>query len=316
VVNVAVDGLECEQQEDLQRHQRESGRSHAACRGRRGASLASGHKRQKNRYKQCDDKDRIDDSGEGDVRGGAEPAGIAQLELRAPQHNVEVIGDWLEIAIDWRRGQRPKLFANLLHAIGHHAEGDEVFANVLCFQIPLLQPCHQRLRIVRQNIGLRSGEEVDGFAWDSYNVREDCPQGVVNAAQEFREVEADVILRRAQLQGEQSAGREAIASGTKELGRVEPVQLRGLRVGHIENDHVECVASGLEIVPEIVPQKVAAIRVVHVHPGIRDNRSGLRGEELPRHVDERGIQFNVVDPLDGGMLQRLGNAAVHAAADH
>ena len=207
--------------------------------------------------------------GESDVRGGPEPAGIAQLELRAPEHNVEVIGDRLEIAIDGRRGQRPQLLANLLHAIGHHAEGDEVFANILRLQIPLLQSCNQRLGIVRQNIGSRRGEEVDGFAGDGDNVREDFPQGVVNAAQEFRQVGADVILRRAQLQGEQSAGREVIASGTKELGGVEAVQLRGLRVGHIKNDHVECVASRLEI----VPKKVPAIRVVHVHARIRDNRS-------------------------------------------
>ena len=117
-------------------------------------------------------KDRIDDVGERDVRCGPEPARIAQLELRAPQHNVEVIGDRLEIAIDWRRGQRLQLLANLLHAIGHHAEWDEVFPNILCLQIPLLQSCNQRLGIVRQNIGLRSGEEVDRFAWDGDNVRE------------------------------------------------------------------------------------------------------------------------------------------------
>ena len=60
---------------------------------------------------------------------------------------------------------------------------------------------------------------------------------------------------------------------------------------------------------------MSAVFVVDVHTRIRDSRSRLRGEELPRHVDERGIQLNIVDPLDGGMLQRLGDAAVHAAAD-
>ena len=94
--------------------------------------------------------------------------------------------------------------------------------------------------------GLRSGEEVDGFAGDGDNIREDLPQSVLNAAQEFRQVGADVILRRAQLQGEQSAWREVIASRAKELGRVEPVQLRGLRVGHIKNDHIECVVRGFK----------------------------------------------------------------------
>ena len=102
-----------------------------------------------------------------------------------------------------------------------------------------------------------------------------------------------------------------IASGTKELDGVEAVQLRGLRVGHIKNDYVEGVASRLEIVPE----KVTAIRVVDVHTRIRQDRCNLHREELPRHGDERGIQLNIVDPLDRGMLQRLGDAAVHAAAD-
>jgi len=312
VVNVTVDGLECQQQENLQSHQCESGRSHRARCGRPGAFLAIGHKREKNRYKPCDNKDSINDAGESHVRSGPEPAGIAQLELCAPEHNVEVVGDRLEIVIDGRRGQRPQLPLDLFHAIGHHAEWDEVFANILRLQIPLLQPRHQRLGIVRQNIGSRSGEEVDGFAGDSDNVRENFPQGVMNAAQEFPEVGADVILRRAQLQGEQSAGREVIASGTKELGRVEPVQLRGLRIGHVKNDYVECAARRLER----VLKKVSAIGVVHVHARIRDNRSGLYRKKLPRHVDERGIQFNVVDPLDRGMLQRLGDTAVHAAANH
>ena len=58
----------------------------------------------------------------------------------AAEDNVEVIGDGLKIAIDWRRRQRLQLFANLQHAIGHHAKWDEVFPNILCLQIPLLQP--------------------------------------------------------------------------------------------------------------------------------------------------------------------------------
>ena len=76
----------------------------------------------------------------GYVRRGLEPVGIAALELRAPQHNVEVIGDGREIAIDWRRGQRLQLLANLRHAIGHHAVGNKVFANISCLQIALQQP--------------------------------------------------------------------------------------------------------------------------------------------------------------------------------
>src|ERR1022692_327961 len=52
VVNVTVDGLKCQQQENLQSHQCESCRSHTVRCGGAGAFLASGHKHQKNRHKQ------------------------------------------------------------------------------------------------------------------------------------------------------------------------------------------------------------------------------------------------------------------------
>jgi len=84
VVHVTVDGLECQQQKNLQCHQGESGCCHAVRGGKTGAFLARGHKRQKNRHKQCDNEDRIDDPFERDVRSGPEPARIAQLELSAP----------------------------------------------------------------------------------------------------------------------------------------------------------------------------------------------------------------------------------------
>ena len=149
---------------------------------------------------------------------------------------------------------------------------------------------------------------MDHFAWNGDNVWKDFIQSAPDAAQELRKVGTYRFLRRPQLQGEQSTRREVFASGTKELGRVEPVDLRGLRVGHIDQNHVEPVASR----PQIVP----AIRIVHVYPRVLDNRSGLRREELARHVDQRGIQLNIVDALDCGMLQRLGDTAVHSAADH
>jgi len=62
------------------------------------------------------------------------------MELRAPQHNVKVICDWLEVAIHLRCRRLSQLLANLLHAIRHHAIGNEVLAHILGPQFPLLQP--------------------------------------------------------------------------------------------------------------------------------------------------------------------------------
>src|SRR5208337_1389445 len=103
-------------------------------------------------------------------------------------------------------------------------------------------------------------------------------------------------------EGQDSAGGEVVASGTEELDGVEAVQLRGLRVGHIENDGVECAGSCLEI--------VTAVGVVDVHARVGIQCGGLCGEKLPRHADERGVELDVVDALDGGMAERLGDAAV------
>ena len=49
---------------------------------------------------------------------------------------------------------------------------------------------------------------------------------------------------------------------------------------------------------------------------VRKQGARLRGEELSRHANQRGIQFDVVDALNSRMLERLGDAAVDAAADH
>jgi len=41
----------------------------------------------------------------------------------------------------------------------------------------------------------------------------------------------------------------------------------------------------------------------------------LFGKELPRHGDERRIEFDRIDAFDGRMLERLCDAAIHSAAD-
>src|SRR5208337_1907420 len=89
-----------------------------------------------------------------------------------------------------------------------------------------------------------------------------------------------------------------------------------------KNDHVKPVARAFEIEPAIGVMDVyprISIRTISIRTifpkTIGTKRSRLRREELPRHVDERGIELHIVDPLDRRMLQDLNHAAVRAAAD-
>jgi len=159
-IDVTIDGLEGQQHEDLEGDEREAGCGGATGRGRAGAPVARTHECQQNHGNRERHKNCGNDAVESGVRGGLEPVGVAALELRAPEHNIEVIGDGREIAIDGRGSERLELLMNLRHAIGHHAEGNEVFAHVLRLQIPLPQSFHQDLGILREHIGARGGEEV------------------------------------------------------------------------------------------------------------------------------------------------------------
>jgi hypothetical protein len=142
-----------------------------------------------------------------------------------------------------------------------------------------------------------SGNRDDGW--------KDFMQCAIDAAQELRQIGADGLLRRAQLQGEQPVRCKMIARGAKEFGGVEAVQLRGLRVRKADNDYIEAVACRIE--------KSAAIGVVQMHAGIKRRR--VRGKKITRHAMERGVQLDQVDALDGGMLERLRDAAAGATAD-
>jgi hypothetical protein len=97
--------------------------------------------------------------------------GVAPLELRAPQHHVEVIGDGREIAIDRRRSP-----------------------DILRLHVALLQPRDQRLRIIGQDTGLHGGEKVDALTGKSDHIRKDLTYSALNAAQEIRKVGTDGFL--------------------------------------------------------------------------------------------------------------------------
>ena len=210
----------------------------------------------------------------------------------------EVIGDRFEIAIHRRGRERLQLLPHLLHAIGRHAVRDEVFPDILRVNVPLAQSRHQSAGVAGQDIGPHSAKEMDRFAGNHRDIGEHSVQSVPNAAQKLPEVRTHGLLGRTKFQCKQATRRKVVASGAEKLLGVKPIQLRGLRVRHVENDYVERAAGRLQIAP--------AIGVVNVYTRIRIQSRLLR-EEPARHIDERRIQFNIVDSLDAGVLQRLSD---------
>ena len=93
----------------------------------------------------------------------------------------------------------------LRHAIGRHAEGDEVLADILRMQIPLLQPRNKNFRPVCENARLCGGKEVDRLSGDDNDVREGFLQSSLDAAQEIGKIGVDGLFRRGQLQGQHTA---------------------------------------------------------------------------------------------------------------
>ena len=174
------------------------------------------------------------------------------------------------------------------------------------------QALHQQLRVAGEHAGLRGSEEVNGFAGDCRLIGEDCAERAADGAQKLGEIGTDGFFRRAQLDGQQPAGREMRARHAEELLRIEAVQLRGLRIGYIDDDDVESFTG--------FGQVSSAIEKMQVHAqiscaGAGAKGRGLRRKILLRHRDQRGIELDVVEAGDGGMLERLGHAAVDAAAD-
>src|SRR5208337_4243461 len=97
---------DCEQEEDFEGDEREAGCGGAGRGGGTGAMLAPGNEGQQRGGEGEENEERAEDVGEGNLCGGAKPAGVTRFELRAPEDYVEVIGDGGEVAIDGRPGER------------------------------------------------------------------------------------------------------------------------------------------------------------------------------------------------------------------
>ena len=135
-------------------------------------------------------------------------------------------------------------------------------------------------------------------------MREDLPKRKADTASERRQLRADIVLRGGEADRDHSARPELPARLPEEFQRVETVELRGLRIGQIDDDDVEGFPRAL--------QKKPAIDAVDPHPGITLRRIG---EILAGKLEDRRVQLHVVQAAQTGVLERLGEASVDAAAD-
>lgn len=149
MVQISKHGLVCEQQKDLESHQREPHRRNAAGYGSASASRTAGHLGDDNRRQYEGDQCLLQYSGKTDVHRALESMGIPELELRAPKHDVQVVGDGRKVAIDRGRGKRLQQAANLRRTVRHHPKGMK-YSRTYCVWILRVHSSQQASMIPRE----------------------------------------------------------------------------------------------------------------------------------------------------------------------
>jgi len=148
---------------------------------------------------------------------------------------------------------------------------------------------------------------MDGTPGNKGHFRKDLAQRLLDATQEVRQFGADKVFRRSELERKDSGWGQLGRHFPEELVGIESVELRSLRIGKVEDDDVEPVSRRL--------QKQAPVDGVRVHSWIGTDRTPFLRKVAPGQIQNRRIKLNVVDALDGRVLESLGEASVHAAAD-
>jgi len=139
VVNVAVDGLETQQQKHLQAHECESGGGDAEA-GTGSGSLTVLRQPAKASGDREQEQPHGDNHGtEAHARRGMEHLTVAVIEPLAPKGDIEIVGYRCEIAVDGRIREWPDLQVEIGHAVRHHAEGNVILANIAGAEMPRLQ---------------------------------------------------------------------------------------------------------------------------------------------------------------------------------
>ena len=126
-------------------------------------------------------------------------------------------------------------------------------------------------------------------------------------SQEVGQFLADVVLRRCHLERQDSAGVELLRRLDEKLLGIKAVQLRGKGIWQVNDDDIELRVAGFEEQPPIHGVDAYAWVAPHASPSLR--KVALCDTEYGR------VQFDVLEALEAGVLEGLGDAAVDAAAD-
>ena len=118
---------------------------------------------------------------------------------------------------------------------------------------------------------------------------------------------ADIVLLPGHLKRQDAAGVELLRRLEEKLLRVKTVQLCGKRIRQVDEDDVEVGFAGFEEQPPI--HGVDADRVGRCARDPRCREVALGDAQYRR------VQFDIVDALQAGVLQGLGQAAVDAPAN-
>jgi len=156
---------------------------------------------------------------------------------------------------------------------------------------PRAEPGDNLARIAEQHFPPAGGEEVHRRARNRRDLGKRLAQGLADAAQEVRQLGADVVLGAAHLKREHAARRQLARRFAEEFERVEAVELSGPGVGQVDQDHVIGAGRGLE--------EEASVSVVYAEARVRGDR--VR-EVLSREVEHRRVELDVIDPLEALVL--------------
>jgi len=160
--------------------------------------------------------------------------------------------------------------------------------------VPGAQPGDEFPGIIGEASRASRSKKMNRVAGNGGDFREDLPQGIVNAAQEFGQVRADVILRCFQLKGENARGGELAGRLLEKLQCEEAVELRRLRLRQVDDENVKFKIRR--------SQEEAAVSIVDMNAGVRAQWRPGCGEVFLRQVQHGRIQLDVINPLQTRVL--------------
>ena len=146
-----------------------------------------------------------------------------------------------------------------------------------------------------------------GASRKDHDILEDLGQGAIDRAEKIAEFLAHVVLGRGHPEGQYALRPQDPLGLPVELHGVEPVDLRGERIGQREEDHI--------VFPFGPFDESASVEMPEMHAGIAEDLRLPLGQVLPAEFDHPRIQFDVLHTFHVGMPQHLTECAADSAAD-